>query len=619
MRYPSDFVEQLKNRLLVSEVIGRRIPVRKAGREMMALCPFHKEKTPSFTISDEKGFYHCFGCGAHGDAIGFIKDYEGVSYKEAIERLADEAGVPLPKLSPEVQKREEERFNLQQVSELACQWFQSQLFANEGAEARRYLHARGISDTMIETFRIGYAPPDRQALLNDLKGRNIQAKQLVDAGLFIALDGKTPYARFRDRIMFPIRSRRSQVVAFGGRLLSKDPSGKAPKYVNSPETELFHKGHMLYNQDLVMRPARDGAQIVIAEGYTDVIALHRAEIPAVAPLGTALTADQLQLLWRMTDRPVLCLDGDNAGQRAMQRAMDTALPLLSPGKSLALMTMPEGEDPDTLVNRANGKAAMTSLLDGARDVSEALWAMHRDALSKDPSTSAAAEEQLMGYAMKVQHPTMRKHLEQFFKQKLYEVRRQSYQSKPNTAFRKPGKGKIAIPARPTNLGALIDTKGQSHATQSAARQILLCLCLEPSLLSEADAEDTLSMLSFESPENHTIQSYILSLLSRPSDSLASQAMAEECPEIKRFIQENQILNRTHLKLAPQLIWRKSTNSYIRAMMETEIKVAERAMEEAMTEETLRYFENIKKQKQLLDAERDEIESNELALASAQAS
>ena len=368
MTISPDFLDELRARLPLSDIVGKRVRLRRAGREHVGLCPFHKEKTPSFTVSDDKAFYHCFGCGAHGDVIRFVMETEGASFPEVVERLAGLAGLTVPQARPQDRARDAQRRDLLDVVEAAARWFAAQLTANVGQGARDYLNRRGVSQDAIAGFRIGFAPNRRDALKNAMLARDIGEAQLIEAGLLIQPeDGGESFDRFRNRIIFPIGDAGGRVVAFGGRALGEARA----KYLNSPETPLFSKGRLLYNFHHA-RAVRDGP-VIVAEGYMDVIALADAGLErAVAPLGTALSEAQLARLWRLDPEPVLCFDGDKAGQAAAWRALERALPLLAPGQSLRFAFLPPGEDPDSLV-RAQGRPAMDAVIAGARPLVEVLW------------------------------------------------------------------------------------------------------------------------------------------------------------------------------------------------------------------------------------------------------
>ena len=371
MRYPPHILDEIRARLPASSVVGRRVQLKKAGREWRGLSPFNAEKTPSFYVNDQKQFYHCFSSSKHGDIFTFLMETEGLSFPEAVERLAGEAGVSLPAPTEDHRASETKRAGAIEVMELAASWFEERLQSGQGSEARAYLERRALGREVQHRFRLGYAPNDRYALRDHLAGKGVDKALMVELGLLAAGEGiSVPYDYFRDRVMFPITDTRGRVVAFGGRALAKDVRAK---YLNSPETPLFHKGRMLYNLHGARKTAHERGSIIAVEGYVDVIAMTLAGHPeTVAPLGTALTEDQLGLLWRHADEPILCFDGDKAGQRAAFRALDLALPLLEPGRSLRIALLPGGQDPDDLL-RSGGPGAIDQVLAAALPLSELLW------------------------------------------------------------------------------------------------------------------------------------------------------------------------------------------------------------------------------------------------------
>jgi DNA primase len=371
MRFTPQFLEELRARLPVSEVVGRRVKLKRAGKEYKGLSPFQQEKTPSFFVNDQKQAWFDFSSGKNGNIFDFVVQTEGVSFPEAVERLAAMAGVPLPAVTPDAARHEQRRKTLYDVMELAAKFFADTLASRHGAKARGYLGDRAISPAVQVQFRLGYAPGERFALKEHLGSHGIPVEDMVEAGLLVSGDDiPVPYDRFRDRVMFPITDFRGRVIAFGGRALEKDV---AAKYLNSPETPLFHKGDNLYNLATARQAAHDGATLVVVEGYVDVIAMVGAGFAAsVAPLGTALTENQLALLWKMADEPVLCFDGDKAGQKAAYRAADLALPQLKPGKSLRFALLPEGQDPDDLA-RTGGRVAIEEVIGAARGLADMIW------------------------------------------------------------------------------------------------------------------------------------------------------------------------------------------------------------------------------------------------------
>src|SRR5580700_6204929 len=416
MRFPPQFLDELRARIPVSEVVGRRVRLKKSGREWKGLSPFNKERTPSFFVNDQKGFYHDFSSGKHGDIFTFTMESEGVTFPEAVERLASLAGLPMPKMTREAEAEEGRRRSLHEVIELAAKFFEATLAA------------RGLDPNTQLAFRIGYAPAERFALKEHLGGQGVSVEDMIEAGLLVSGDDiPVPYDRFRDRVMFPIADIAGRLVAFGGRALDKDAPAK---YLNSPETPLFHKGRMLYNGAAARKAAHLGAQkpgedgrkrpyVIAVEGYVDVIAMVTAGYAAtVAPLGTALTEDQLALLWKMADEPVLCFDGDAAGRRAAYRAIDIALPHIKPGKSLSFAALPQGHDPDDLV-RSGGPGAIADVLAGARPLADVLWTRETESGRFDtPERRAGLEARINALMAAIGDEAVRRYYRQDLWQRL---------------------------------------------------------------------------------------------------------------------------------------------------------------------------------------------------------
>jgi DNA primase len=420
MRFTPQFLDELRARLPVSEVVGRRVKLRKAGREWKGLSPFNKEKTPSFFVNDQKAMWFDFSSGKNGNIFDFLMLTEGVSFPEAVERLANQAGVPLPVMTREAQVQEERRKTLHDIVELAAKFFETTLASRNGARGRGYLLDRGLAAATQLKFRLGYAPPDQYALKEHLGAAKIPVEEMVEAGLLVAgEDIAVPYDRFRDRVMFPISDWRGRVIAFGGRALEKDVPAK---YLNSPETPLFHKGGTLYNIAAARKAAHDGARLIAVEGYVDVIAMVTAGFEAtVAPLGTALTADQLGLMWRMADEPMLCFDGDDAGRRAAYRAVDVALPFLKPGKSLKFASLPDGQDPDDLA-RSGGREAIEDVLSSSRPLVQMLWTRESEAGPFDtPERRAAFEARINEVTAAIGDETVRRYYRQEFSARLRQL------------------------------------------------------------------------------------------------------------------------------------------------------------------------------------------------------
>ncbi|HTO31192.1 MAG TPA: DNA primase [Pararhizobium sp.] len=425
MRFSNSFLDEIRDRVPISDVIGRRVTwdrkkTNASRGDYWACCPFHGEKSPSFHCEDRKGRYHCFGCGVSGDHFRFLTELDGMAFPEAVQQIADLAGVAMPQPDVEAEKRDRQRIGLQDVMEVAAQFFESQLQTANGAKARAYLRDRGLTGRTIETFRLGYAPDSRNALKEFLAGKGIAKDQIEACGLVVhGPDIPVSYDRFRDRIMFPILSSREKVIAFGGRAMSPDAPAK---YLNSNETELFHKGNVLYNFSRARKAmgGADGAGTIIAvEGYMDVIALYQAGIEnAVAPLGTALTENQMALLWKLTQQPVLCFDGDGAGIRAANRAVDLALPHLKPGYSVRFAMLPDGKDPDDLV-RNEGRAPFDKVMASARSLSEMVWLREAQAGSFDtPEARAQLEATLKQVVSVIADENVRRHYGQDIRDRL---------------------------------------------------------------------------------------------------------------------------------------------------------------------------------------------------------
>ncbi|MEM6826912.1 MAG: DNA primase [Pseudomonadota bacterium] len=396
--------DELRGRVTLSTVVNRTTKLTKAGREWKACCPFHNENTPSFYVNDEKQFYHCFGCGAHGDVITWMIEQRGFSFMDAIKELAEEAGMEVPAPDPQAAKKAEKRAELVDVTTAAQDWFVEQLKGPEGRGALEYLRGRGLSDATLREFGFGYAPEDKQALSSALS--KFEATMLAESGMRIVTEDGKAYDRFRGRVMLPIQDQRGRVIAFGGRILEKRDG--VAKYLNSPDTPLFDKGRTLYNHHRAAPASRQTGRVIVVEGYMDVVALAQAGFhDAVAPLGTALTETQLEVLWRMVEVPVLCFDGDAAGQRAAMRAISRALPMLAPMRSLSIVRLPAGLDPDDLI-KAQGPKAMESLLSRPMSLLDALWEAERDAQPlTSPEAKAGLKARLMDHVNTIEDGDIR--------------------------------------------------------------------------------------------------------------------------------------------------------------------------------------------------------------------
>ena len=423
MRFSDSFLDEIRDRVPISSVVGTRVSWdrRKTNAprgDYWACCPFHGEKSPSFHCEDKKGRYHCFGCGVSGDHFRFLTELDGMSFPEAVERIAEMANVPMPARDPEAEKRDQQRASLTDVMELATTFFQEQLQSAAGAKARAYLRDRGLSSATQQSFRLGYASDSRNALKEFLAAKGITKAQMETCGLVIHGDDiAVSFDRFRDRVMFPIPDSRGRIIAFGGRALTSDALAK---YLNSPETELFHKGNVLYNYVRARKALQKDGTVIAVEGYMDVIALAQAGFEnVVAPLGTALTENQLELIWRMAGEPVLCFDGDQAGLKAAWRAADMALPLIQPGRTLRFALLPEGKDPDDLV-RADGPDAFRTVLAEARPLADLLWMRETSGSVFDtPERRADLEKTLRELTSRIRDESVRYHYQQEMRDRVH--------------------------------------------------------------------------------------------------------------------------------------------------------------------------------------------------------
>lgn len=506
------FLDELRSRLRLSEIIGQRIAVTRTGREFKACCPFHNEKTPSFTINDDKEFFHCFGCGAHGDHLGFVMRHDNLPFMEAVEMLAAQAGMQVPKPTPQDRQKIDRQDTLYKMMEAATQWFTAQLFDQKNADVLAYLRGRGLQDETIAAFRLGYAPDDGQGLRQALKEKGYSDADMVSLCLTKrSTKGTEDYVFFRDRVMFPVTDKKGRVVAFGGRVLPENMrppqqnSNYTPaKYMNSSETPLFHKGRTVYNMSNARQAGWGGERIIVAEGYADVIALVQAGFKgAVAPLGTALTEPQIGLLWDMIPsgdfdeikEPYLCFDGDNAGQRAAVRAMGRILPILRPGVSARFAFMPQGKDPDDLI-RDQGAQAMKAVLDSALPLHEMIWRhlSHGKDFSR-PESRAALSGAIESITLQIADRSTQQFYRQVLKDKFYA----QFKPSGHVAFKGKNNAPSIRPVRPT---AQQDT---------GARLVLGMLIYNPELYDTF--EDKLTGFSCKNPALDQLRQTVISILS----------------------------------------------------------------------------------------------------------
>ena len=539
MSLPPGFLDDLRTRTSLSQVVGRKVmwDTRKSNQakgDMWAPCPFHQEKSASFHVDDSKGFYYCFGCHAKGDAISFIRETENVGFIEAIEILAQEAGMPVPKRDPHAQEKSEQRSELTDVMEQAVQFYRLQLKTAPASEARAYLARRGLSEAIQDRFDMGFAPDVRQGLLQHLTAKGVTPDQLVAAGLCARPeDGGAPYDRFRGRILFPIRDARGRCIALGGRSL--DPNARA-KYLNSPETVLFDKGRNLYHLKPAREAAGKGQPLIVAEGYMDVIALVEAGFgAAVAPLGTAVTEHQLALLWRIAPEPIIALDGDTAGLRAAYRVIDLALPLLEAGQSLRFAVMPEGQDPDDVI-RAGGPSALQTLLDKAMPMVDLLW--QREIQGKvfdSPERRAMLDKGLWEKIAMIRDPSIRSHYGSAIKELRWALFGTGRQQLWSGQWGK----KVKIDALSTTKQSALAQAADHVPGRLREAVILAALVKAPALVAEF--QEPLESLACSDPRHRQIQTILLSQTVAPAEKmLGAIEAAFGSSELQGFLAQSHV-------------------------------------------------------------------------------
>ncbi len=515
MSFPPSFLEEIRNRLPLSGIVSSRIRMVRAGREFKGCCPFHNEKTPSFYVNDDKQFYHCFGCGAHGDVIGFVMRYDHLSFPEAVESLAGQAGLQVPRDTPVEREKFDAEKKLFLLLDRVTTWFEEQLFALGGREALAYLRGRGLSDEAIRRFRLGHAPNDGQALLRKMAEEKFAVEDLIAVGLAKkAEDRNEHYSFFRNRVIFPVGDRRGRTVAFGARIMGEGE----PKYLNSPDHALFHKGRLLYGLSRARAAMAQGQPIIVVEGYMDVIALVEAGYTgAVAPLGTALTEDQMQILWKLLPppetrdaardySPVLCFDGDAAGQRAAARAIDRALPFLTPAQTLRLATITGAKDPDELIRKA-GKAAFDAVLKQAQPMIDALWSLSLAGRAmRTPEDRGAFAAVLKKRVGQIKDDQLRELYRSEFKKRIDAAF--GWKPKAQTAFKKRGFGR--------DDEVYTEPRLPPQNKRRAREKILLSLVVNhPGLFDEFG--ESLTLMDISTPEFKAVRTKIVEHLSQEHD------------------------------------------------------------------------------------------------------
>lgn len=619
MRFSDHFLDEIRQRLSITQVVGEHViwDKRKSqpGKgDMWACCPFHGEKSPSFHADDRRGIYHCFGCGVSGDHFRFLTEKAGMSFPEAVEKLAAMAGVPMPARDERTERREAQQRTLIDVMELATKYFEAALSHNIGARARGYLFERGVSAQSQQRFRLGFAPDSRNGLKEHLAANGVTAQEMIDTGLVATReDDPLPYDRFRNRVMFPITDFRGRVIAFGGRAMSADVPAK---YLNSPETELFKKRQTLYNGQSARQAARDGSTVIVVEGYLDVIAAVAAGFEGtVAPLGTAMTEEHLQLLWRMTSDPVLCFDGDKAGLKAAERAADLVMPHLKPGYTVRIATLPEGQDPDDLI-KAQGRGAFADVIERARSLSDMIWSMETGGLVPEtPEARAALQARLRERANSIQDGSVRFHYAQAFDEKLrafltpvrqgrFEPRGGQPRYGQSGAYGYPRGGTPRLVVSDTLRNSRLLKPGNVADATPREAAIILSLVNHPALVE--DKFETLAALDFETATAQKVLGEVMGLVVRHHD-----ISTEDLRAALGVRGHGAALERMAQTLSRQGVWQIGADIALvdaetglshalalhnkKVQLNRELKAAEAALGEDPSDETFERLRDIKNQ------------------------
>ncbi|WP_151720757.1 DNA primase [Gemmobacter serpentinus] len=562
MSLPPGFLDELRNRVTLSSVVGRKVvwDMRKSNQakgDFWAPCPFHQEKSASFHVDDRKGFYYCFGCHAKGDALGFLKESENLSFMEAVEMLAREAGMQMPARDPQAAQKADRRSQLAEVMEEAVKFYRLQYRAGAGQMARDYVsQKRRLSDAAQDRWEIGWAPDSRVALLNALKAKGVPPDLMVDSGVIARGDDGSLYDRFRARVIFPIRDARGRAISLGGRSL--DPNARA-KYLNGPETELFDKGRNLFNHGPAREAAGKGRPLIVGEGYMDVIAMVEAGFPAaVAPLGTAITEDQLRLMWRISPEPIITLDGDTAGQRAALRVIDLALPLLEAGQGLRFAVLPQGLDPDDLLKQ-KGAPALQEVLDQALPMVALLWRRETEGRVFDsPERKAALDKSLRMALMKIKDASIRKHYGEDIKELRWDLFRQGRRparsldrpfGAPGMSFRPGGrnaKPQAVEPLATTRASMLGSNDGEAAVIELRVSVVLATFCLHPSLIDRHEAQIERMVLG-DDMHRHLRQVVLTHAHDHDPETCAARLARAAGPALETLLAHPQIRIQPHIR------------------------------------------------------------------------
>lgn len=586
------FCDELRAKISIADVVGQKVKLTRKGREYTGLCPFHNEKTPSFTVNEAKGFYHCFGCGAHGDIIKFEMDANGLTFIDAVEKLAHKVGMQLPKLNPEAKEVVEKRNTAYDIMEMAAKFFEKNLRLSGGREALDYLYARGFDDAIIAKFRLGFAP-NNNGLKAQLSSKGVSEQEMAELGLLTIPEGKRSHDFFRNRVMIPIIDKRGKVIAFGGRVMD----GSQPKYLNSPETPVFNKRRILYNLNNARDAGYDAKCLIICEGYMDVIAMDKYGIGyAVAPLGTALTEDQITEAWKVVQEPICCFDGDNAGVRAAIRSVDRVLPILKPGYSLKYAFLPDKQDPDEFL-KSHGQEEFLKVINDTMPLKELLWKKNADAVQANtPEQKALLEKNIRDDVAKIADETVRGYYAQDMKNKIYhEIGKGAFwQPKGNNYRKNIEKTTIVVTNNVrTNLDDLV------------AEYVVSALVCYPGLIEEY--EEKLLGFEIKNVKLRALYEYLLELVHDEVEIKNNEALLNILSE-KDFdeVIKNQLELKMLLKQCPDVIkMRKKLDERIVEVqlkqLETDIRECMRQMQtgDSFSEEVFLRYESLKKERDAL--------------------
>ncbi len=576
MSLPPGFLDELRSRTTLSHVVGRKVTwdrrkSNQAKGDLWAPCPFHQEKTASFHVDDRKGFYYCFGCHAKGDALTFLREAENMSFIEAVEALAREAGIAMPAADPQAAERADRRTELAKVMEEAARFYRLQLKTAAGAAARDYLAGRKLSEAARDRFEIGFAPDGWQGLWDQLRARGIAEDLIFGAGLAKpSTKGRAPYDVFRNRIIFPIRDARGRCIAFGGRAMDANDSAK---YLNSPETELFDKGRTLYNHGPAREAVGKGQPLLVAEGYMDVIALVGAGFEAaVAPLGTAITEEQLDLLWRLHPEPLVMLDGDSAGVRAAMRLVDLALPRLKAGQGLRFVILPEGMDPDDLI-RSRGRDAMEKVIAGAEPMANLLWRRETEGRIFDsPERKAALDKSLREVIRRIADPAIRAHYGEEIKRlrrHLFAPARQEHRAPAGRGSGPGGRWRAAPPAEPlpgTRASLLGPASGDEVEDHLLEAIILAVLVTHPGCIRRV--EGRLEAIELRDPGHDRLRQALIA----HAEAAASDDPEEFRKRIANLLPEEleKLMTNAQVRSAPP-VWRRDDSEFAEICVANDIE------------------------------------------------